>query len=214
MRKILIVILILYTYLSIGQIPLMVNNKPNKKIHFILDKKYNSYKDTCIAQVNKQKYRWKHDYNLKVNDFKIKVFSFIYLKNEDLKIDSTTNIMNEILIDTFYHPCFIQFYKDNILWGYFPFGRLGNIGIQIIDEVEPAGSLTRNFWNEIFSFGADNIFFIKGDEGIILQKDNSIYYYYTYKDYLPFNERIEPLSKYLMNKMSEKKLDNNESWIK
>ena len=202
MRKILIVILILYTYISIGQIPLMVNNKHNKKIHSILEKKYRCYKDSCLKRIERDKKFYKHHYDINVNDLEIKVFCWIYFKNKDTKIDSTVNIMNELLVDTISPPVEIQFYKDNIEWGWIGFFYKGSYLFNIIDEWNDpeVEAKDREKWKEIYAFKADNIFRIKGYDSYILQKGKNIYYYDVYKWQLPFKERMEPLDKYLKRK--------------
>lgn len=204
MRKILIVILILYTYLGFGQIPLMVNDKPNYDINCILEKKYNSYKDTCIANVNKYKFIWKKDFHLNVNDFEIKVFCYIYFNNLNLKIDSTTNLMNEMLVDTTTLPYYIQFYRYKRFWGIMEFDRHECRFVDVIDETDERDKGNRYFHQgnckELIEFKPDNIFYLKGDKYVmILQKGNNIYYY------LPLNGGIEPLYKYLIRKQSEEK---------
>ena len=207
MRKILIVILILHTYISIGQIPLMVNNKPNKKIHSILEKKYSCYKDSCLKSIERDKKFYKHHYDLKVNDLKIKVFGWLYFKNNDLKLDSTINIMNELLVDTTSSPADIQFFKDNIFWGWMGFGFNGVYLFNILDDTyyPEVEEKDREKWKEIYAFKADNIFRIKGYDSYILQKGHNIYFYDGYKWQFPFNERMEPLDKYIKRKNNNDK---------
>ncbi|MEI6823935.1 MAG: hypothetical protein WCL51_18545 [Bacteroidota bacterium] len=206
MRKILIVILILYTYLSFGQIPLMVNNKPNYDINCILEKKYISYKDTCIVNVNKYKRHWGRDFYLNVNDFEIKVFCYIYFNNLNLKIDSTTNLMNEMLVDTTTFPYYIQFYRYKRFWGIMDFGRYGYHWVDVFDEKDERDKgnryLRQGYCKELIEFKPDYVFYLKGDyeNGMVLQKGNNIYYY------IPINGKIEPLYKHLIDMEEDEKL--------
>ena len=207
MKKILIILIFAYSCSCLGQIPLMVNNKPNKTISNILQKKYNCYIDTCINLINNRIH--KPHYDLKKSNINIKVFCFINLKNKELLIDSTINIMNEILIDTISRPAMIQFYKNNILWCNMLFAS-GNAYIAVLDEMRGQEYNVRKLWEEIFANNSYNVFFIKGEEWILLQKDNHIYYYYQFAKDLKFTDRLEPLGKYLMNKPKEEKLP--EGW--
>ena len=211
MRRILIILIVIYSCSCFGQIPLMLNNKPNYDIKCILENKYNNYKDTCIYLINNYRYQLEKEKYLKakklklnVNDLKIEVLCYIYLKNKDLKIDSTTILMNEILVDTISLPNKIHFYKDNLIWGIMDFFYYKGHYVELLDYKEEKVYVKGNYWYDIISFGADNVFFIKGDyDGVILQKGNNIYYY------TQFNGRIEPLYKYLMRKQSKKKLDDD-----
>ena len=207
MRNILIVILISFTIIGFGQIPLMVNNKPNYDINCILEKKYNSYKDTCIANVNKFKHLWGRDFYLNVNDFEIKVFCYIYINNMDLKINSTTNLMNEMLVDTTTLPYYIQFYRYKRFWGIMDFWNYKCHFVEVYDETDERDKGNRYFrqgyCKELIEFKPDYVFYLKGDyeNGMVLQKGNNIYYY------LPANGSIEPLYKHLMDMEEDEKLN-------
>ena len=207
MRKILIVILILCVYISIGQIPLMVDNKPNYDIKCILEKKYNSYKDTCLILINKYKHQWKKENYVNVNDLKIEILCYIYLKNKDIKIDSTTNLMNELLVDTTTIPYYIQFYRYKRFWGIMDFGNHNCRIADVFDETDESDKGNRfyhhqGYCKELIAFKPDYIFYLKGDndDGMVLQKGNNIYYY------VPFNGKIEPLYKHLIDMEEDEKL--------